>query len=777
MSSISTNYSNQVISAETLSEDEEEDGIDVGRKDGPFSALITSMWPHDSAIDLSPPEDESGQVDYRYDEFGFKVEVEDGPEENSSKLLSTPFSEDPKHKLKWLAYLEFSHGDDMATFSINQVKTHLPPSQKLQDMITQEGIPHSLRPIIWSSLSGAATKKEKSELEYHNIVNASSIENLVSSRQIEKDLLRTLPSNACFCSAKSTGVARLRRVLRGIAWLYPDIGYCQGMGVIVASFLLYLEEEDAFWLACTVIEDMLPASYFSSALLGVQADQRILVELIASYLPELSDLLRRYDVEISLISLHWFLTIFAGVIHQRILLRILDLFFYHGSTVIFQVTLGMLKMKANKLLCLDNCSQITNALAELPATIDDVDELIKASTSIAHSLNYGLIQSQRRKHLAYLMADHGAIVNPEQSGRLPKQQLTKRQMKKSSSLFSYLWGDLGADDPKAKNIKQTELLVDLRAAILQIGKHFQSLNPADTSINLNADYTLLSHSLDWDRYIKVVTRRRRRAKALVDFDRHDKDELGFRKNDVIEIISMKDEHCWVGELHGNTGWFPAKFVELLDERTKDYTTAGDDSVSGEITDLVRGTFCSAIKALLEHGLKSSTILGGSTHPWLFIEEACRSEIDKDYQSVYARLVLCRTFRLDEDCKVLTPEELLYKAVQAVNATHDAVHAQMDVKLRSLICCGLNEQALHLWLEALCSSESIVKKWYHQWSFMRSPGWVQIKCDLRVLAQFAFRLSANWEMSVKDKTALNGTPSGKETLNDMLTKHHLFSWNL
>lgn len=46
------------------------------------------------------------------------------------------------------------------------------------------------------------------------------------------------------------------------------------------------------------------------------------------------------------------------------------------------------------------------------------------------------------------------------------------------------------------------------------------------------------------------------------------------------------------------------------------------------------------------------------------------------------------YRLEEDGKVLTPEEVLYKAVHAVSATHDAVHAQMDVKLRSLICCGL-----------------------------------------------------------------------------------------
>lgn len=39
----------------------------------------------------------------------------------------------------------------------------------------------------------------------------------------------------------------------------------------------------------------------------------------------------------------------------------------------------------------------------------------------------------------------------------------------------------------------------------------------------------------------------------IDFERRDDDELGFRKNDIITIISQKDEHCWVGELNGLRG--------------------------------------------------------------------------------------------------------------------------------------------------------------------------------------------------------------------------------
>lgn len=44
-----------------------------------------------------------------------------------------------------------------------------------------------------------------------------------------------MPTNACFSSLTSVGVPRLRRVLRGLAWLYPDIGYCQGTGMVRGS--------------------------------------------------------------------------------------------------------------------------------------------------------------------------------------------------------------------------------------------------------------------------------------------------------------------------------------------------------------------------------------------------------------------------------------------------------------------------------------------------------------------------------------------------------------
>lgn len=737
---------------------------------GPFSALTPSIWPQEILAKSSQKED-SSEPEICYDEFGFRVDKE-GSEPGCSQMAGTPLVEDPPQRLRWQAHLEFTHNHDVGDLTWDKIAVSLPRSEKLRSLVLA-GIPHGMRPQLWMRLSGALQKKKNSELSYREIVKNSSNDETIAAKQIEKDLLRTMPSNACFANVNSIGVPRLRRVLRALAWLYPEIGYCQGTGMVAACLLLFLEEEDAFWMMCAIIEDLLPASYFSTTLLGVQTDQRVLRHLIVQYLPRLDKLLQEHDIELSLITLHWFLTAFASVVHIRLLLRIWDLFFYEGSLVLFQTTLGMLRLKEEELIQSENSASIFNTLSDIPAQMDDAELLLGEAMQLAGSLTDVAVETQRRKHLAYLIADQGQTLGTSTTTSL-SQVVRRRTQRRKSGITSLLFGEDDLEALKAKNIKQTELVADLREAILRVARHFQCTDPKNCSVELTPDYSMESHQRDHENYVACLRSHRRRAKALLDFERHDDDELGFRKNDIITIISQKDEHCWVGELNGLRGWFPAKFVEVLDERSKEYSIAGDDSVTEGVTDLVRGTLCPALKALFEHGLKKPSLLGGACHPWLFIEEAAGREVERDFDSVYSRLVLCKTYRLDEDGKVLTPEELLYRAVQSVNVTHDAAHAQMDVKLRSLICVGLNEQVLHLWLEVLCSSLPTVEKWYQPWSFLRSPGWVQIKCELRVLCCFAFSLSQDWELPAKREEEKQPL---KEGVQDMLVKHHLFSWDI
>ncbi|XP_063478989.1 small G protein signaling modulator 3 isoform X7 [Symphalangus syndactylus] len=712
---------------------------------GPFSALTPSIWPQEILAKYTQKEESAEQPEFYYDEFGFRVYKEEGDEPGSSLLANSPLMEDAPQRLRWQAHLEFTHNHDVGDLTWDKIAVSLPRSEKLRSLVLA-GIPHGMRPQLWMRLSGALQKKRNSELSYREIVKNSSNDETIAAKQIEKDLLRTMPSNACFASVGSIGVPRLRRVLRALAWLYPEIGYCQGTGMVAACLLLFLEEEDAFWMMSAIIEDLLPASYFSTTLLGVQTDQRVLRHLIVQYLPRLDKLLQEHDIELSLITLHWFLTAFASVVDIKLLLRIWDLFFYEGSRVLFQLTLGMLHLKEEELIQSENSACIFNTLSDIPSQMEDVELLLGVAMRLAGSLTDVAVETQRRKHLAYLIADQGQLLGAGTLTNL-SQVVRRRTQRRKSTITALLFGEDDLEALKAKNIKQTELVADLREAILRVARHFQCTDPKNCSVELTPDYSMESHQRDHENYVACSRSHRRRAKALLDFERHDDDELGFRKNDIITIVSQKDEHCWVGELNGLRGWFPAKFVEVLDERSKE--------------------------ALFEHGLKKPSLLGGACHPWLFIEEAAGREVERDFASVYSRLVLCKTFRLDEDGKVLTPEELLYRAVQSVNVTHDAVHAQMDVKLRSLICVGLNEQVLHLWLEVLCSSLPTVEKWYQPWSFLRSPGWVQIKCELRVLCCFAFSLSQDWELPAKREAQ----QPLKEGVRDMLVKHHLFSWDV
>ncbi|KAJ9083056.1 ESCRT-0 subunit protein hse1 [Entomophthora muscae] len=55
------------------------------------------------------------------------------------------------------------------------------------------------------------------------------------------------------------------------------------------------------------------------------------------------------------------------------------------------------------------------------------------------------------------------------------------------------------------------------------------------------------------------------VRGLFDFIPSEKGELGFHKGDIIKVVDDKYNNWWKGELHGQTGIFPANYVERLPE--------------------------------------------------------------------------------------------------------------------------------------------------------------------------------------------------------------------
>lgn len=140
--------------------------------------------------------------------------------------------------------------------------------------------------------------------------------------EIERDVRRSLPKHLYYQGADSAGIDALRRVLVCYSCHNPAIGYCQvsgcradcrlltaltqSMNIVVALLLLYMSEEEAFWLLSVLCERLIP-DYYSQALIGSIVDQQILEQLIEEYLPEIARHMLQLKIPIGLLTLPWFM--------------------------------------------------------------------------------------------------------------------------------------------------------------------------------------------------------------------------------------------------------------------------------------------------------------------------------------------------------------------------------------------------------------------------------------------------------------------------------------
>ncbi|KAL8725628.1 MAG: hypothetical protein Q9166_007238 [cf. Caloplaca sp. 2 TL-2023] len=165
--------------------------------------------------------------------------------------------------------------------------------------------------------------------------------------EIEKDLNRSLPEYAGFQSQE--GIGRLRRVLTAYSWMNEEVGYCQAMNIVVAALLIYMSEAQAFSLLSVLCDRLLPG-YYSTTMYGTILDQRVFESLVEKTMPILWNHLVKSDVQLSVVSLPWFLSLYINSMPLVFAVRVLDVFFLEGPKVLFQVGLAILRMNGEELL-------------------------------------------------------------------------------------------------------------------------------------------------------------------------------------------------------------------------------------------------------------------------------------------------------------------------------------------------------------------------------------------------------------------------------------------
>lgn len=234
---------------------------------------------------------------------------------------------------------------------------------RLTFIIRTVGVPSKLRGAVWYACSSAALKRHAAPHSYGDLVAAGMRLDNDAVYQIEKDLPRT--------GVPTVSTHPLRRVLLAFAARNPEIGYCQSMNFITAALLQYCDEEHAFWVLCSLIEDILPQDYYTVRMTGLRADMQVLDLLVARFLPKLHQHFTKLGVDLSLVSMNWFLCLFTNTFPVDQSHRVLDCLLHEGPLVLFRAALGLLIFQAMSLL---QCSTPIDVYMLLRAPLGALDE-------------------------------------------------------------------------------------------------------------------------------------------------------------------------------------------------------------------------------------------------------------------------------------------------------------------------------------------------------------------------------------------------------------------
>ena len=209
------------------------------------------------------------------------------------------------------------------------------------------GLPNRLRGEIWELTSGSIYLRLENPTLYADTLAKHSGKESLAIDEIEKDLNRSLPEYPGFQSEE--GIGRLRRVLTAYSWVNADVGYCQAMNIVVAALLIYMSEAQAFFLLSTLCDRLVPG-YYSTTMYGTLLDQKVFESLVERTMPILWEHLVKYDVQLSVVSLPWFLSLYINSMPLVFAFRVLDVFFVEGPKVLFQVGLAILRINGEELL-------------------------------------------------------------------------------------------------------------------------------------------------------------------------------------------------------------------------------------------------------------------------------------------------------------------------------------------------------------------------------------------------------------------------------------------
>lgn len=179
----------------------------------------------------------------------------------------------------------------------------------------------------------------------------------------------------------------------------------------------------------------------------------------------------------------------------------------------------------------------------------------------------------------------------------------------------------------------------------------------------------------------------------------------------------------------------------------------------EVVTVVRKQLCPALKALLEHGMLSETVVHKRipglgcfvtkttndekstclNHIWDVIIYFYSMKTGRDTTDAPVRK-LSQSFKLDHvGGRSITSKQILLTTIENIISTHARLKRSKDAHWKAFVSAAMNEKKLPAWLRIIFRTRQVVEMCYNSWSYVARTGCEELYTLLEDLHKYSIHL--------------------------------------
>ena len=212
--------------------------------------------------------------------------------------------------------------------------------QKLFNALKKELVDYKIESKIYINILKIAEESKITNKKFSHVCD-----------EINRDINRT------FYTVKfveGNGKKMLINILTALAFIRPEIGYCQGMNFIAGALINFIDnEEKCFWIFLSFIDNIEMNLLYLKNMPDYSIRVYQLTYYIKEYFPELDIHFKKHQINPDVFFSKWILTIFSNYLPFDALYRVWDIFIFDKWKAIFKCSLMILDSMKDKLITMD----------------------------------------------------------------------------------------------------------------------------------------------------------------------------------------------------------------------------------------------------------------------------------------------------------------------------------------------------------------------------------------------------------------------------------------